>query len=188
MLLEYHDHIVLDGEQIRIINSHKKYIVALKVLRSTEIFDEDKVETVLPLLFEDPTEIPIGREQDALVAFFDLFSDKKKSEKTAPSFDIVQDCDFVFSGFMQTYGIDLDEKDMKIEKFIALLKGLPSDTRLAEIIKIRTMPIPQKTKYNAQQIADIMKAKNEFALEKNSFAKSIGSFGKMIKEWASNGR
>ena len=184
MLLERHDHIELDGVAYRIKNSHRSYITALKIIRSKDIFEEDKPRAVLPLLFEG--EIPEGRETDAVIAFFSLFSDSKHKTDRKPSMDIVQDADYIYAGFMQTYHIDLDETDLTIERFIALLKGLPSDTRLAEITRIRTMEIPQRTKFNGKQIADIMSLKREYALtdtQDNGFS----SFGKLIKEWARHG-
>lgn len=183
MLLDYHDHIELDGEIYRIKNSSTAYIKALKIIRSKDIFEEDKVDFVLPLLFED---IP-DRKVEAIHAFFDLFSDKKGKSNREPSFDIVQDAEYIFAGFMQTYGIDVDATDMRIEKFISLLKGLPQSTKLAEIIKIRTMPVPEPTKFNARQRADIIEAKAVFALENDNLAKGWRKFGSMIKGWAGNG-
>ena len=186
MLLERHDHIELDGVAYRIRNSHRSYITALKIIRSRDIFEEDKAQAVLPLLFDG--DIPEGKEVEAISAFFELFADAKKTKTDRkPSMDIVQDAEYIYAGFMQTYGIDLDETDLTIEKFIALLKGLPSDTRLAEITRIRTMEIPQRTKFNGRQIADIMSLKREYALtdtQDNGFS----SFGKLIKEWARHGR
>lgn len=185
VLLEKHDHIEMDGVAYRIKNSHQSYITALKIIRSKDIFEEDKPKAVLPLLFEDG--IPEGMETDAVIAFFGLFSDGKRQSDRKPSMDILQDSEYIYAGFMQTYGIDLDETDLTIERFIALLKGLPSDTRLAEITRIRTMEIPQRTKFNGKQIADIMSLKREYALtdtQDNGFS----SFGKLIKEWAEHGR
>ena len=188
VILDYHDHVELDGMAYPIINNHRNYIVALKILRNKNILMEDKVETVLPLLYVD--EIPKGTEAQAIYAYFDLFNDKKPKDNRPITFDIVQDSQYIFAGFMQTYGIDLDEcEPMKIEKFIALVKGLPSNTRLADVIKIRTTPIPLATKNNAKQIADIIRAKAEVALENNdSLGKSMQSFGKFVQEWARHGR
>ena len=187
MLLDYHDHIELDGVAYLIHNSHRNYITALKLIRSEKIFEEDKVELVLPLLFKD--EIPKGKEVEAIQNYFNLFTEEHRPKrKGEPSFDIVQDADYIYAGFMQSYGMDLDNVDLKIEKFIALLKGLPTNTKLSDIIRIRTMPIPQRTKWNAQQIADIIEAKHEFALDNQGRIQGMGDFGKMIKEWARHGR
>ena len=185
-ILERHDRIELEGEEYRIHNNHKVYIRAVRILRSEDIFDEDKIEVLVPLMFID--EIPEGKGKQAIDAFFDLFADKKSKSSDKATFDLVQDAEYIFAGFMQTYNIDLDEADMSIEKFIALLKGLPSDTKLADIIRIRTMPLPKATKYNAEQINDIMKAKANFALKSESDSSSWKGFARVIKEWAEHGR
>lgn len=185
-LLEHHDRIVLGDNEYRINNSHKVYIRAVKIMRSKDIFEEDKRDVLVPLLFKD--EIPAGSEDEAIKAFFDLFTSSSKSPSSdKASFDMVEDARYIFAGFMQTYHIDLEDGDMPIEKFVALLQGLPSDTKLADIIRIRTMPIPKVTKYNSEQINDILRAKAKFALKEGDESPWSG-FGKMIKEWAKHGR
>lgn len=184
-LLERKDRIELESGEYRINNNHKVYIRAVRILRSKDIFERDKIEVLVPLLFADP--IPQGEEMKAVLAFFGLFADKKASKERAV-FDLVQDLDYIIAGFLQTYGIDIDETDLSIEKFIALLKGLPSDTRLSDIIKIRTMRVPKPTKNNAEQINAIMKAKANFALKSDSDSSVWRDFGKVIKEWAEHGR
>lgn len=184
MLLEYHKYVEVDGKAIPIINDHKSYIVALKILRNKDILEEVKADALLPLLFKGS--VPEGYETQAIIKYFELFTDKKKNGQREATFDIIQDADYIYAGFMQVYGIDLDECEMKIEKFIALLKGLPSDTRLSEIIKIRTMEVPKATKYNAKQISDILKAKRDFALDNTD--NGMKSFGMFVKEWARHGR
>lgn len=184
-VIERREAVEIDGKLYPINNTHKVYIIALKIIRSDRIFEEDKIEALLPLLFSE--EIPKEKGADAVLSFFNAFSDSGK-RSVQHSFDVVADLEYIYAGFLQTYGIDLDGDDMSIEKFIALLKGLPSDTRLADIIKIRTMEVPKPTKYNAKQIADIIRMKHEFALDKGDTAKSMKALGNTIKEWAEHGR
>lgn len=183
MILEHHTHIVLGGKKYAIKNTHKAYFSALRICRNKDILEEDKAEVLLPILFKD--EIPPALAVPAIRMYFGLFVDKKAfSDK--PCFDLIQDIEYVYAGFMQAYGIDLDKENLSVEKFVALLRGLPPDTKLAEIIKIRSMPIPAPTKYNAQQRQSIIKAKASVALasEDNGFRQ----FGQLIKEWARHGR
>lgn len=56
------------------------------------------------------------------------------SERTL---DLVQDGDYITASFMQAYGIDLTTADMHWHLFLALLRGLPKQTKLAEIIGYR---------------------------------------------------
>ena len=185
MILEYHTHIEIRGERYAIVNSHRAYFTALKICRNKDILEEDKAEVLLPILFKD--EVPTILAVPAIRKYFELFMEKK-GDSGKPCFDLIQDAQYVYAGFMQAYGIDLDETTLPVEKFVALLRGLPPDTKLAEIIKIRTMPIPAPTKYNAEQRQSIIRAKASVRLESDSDGKGFRQFGQLIKEWAKYGR
>ncbi len=54
-------------------------------------------------------------------------------------FDFEEDADLIYAGFMQQYGIDLQNSDMHWWKFMILLENLGSDTRLNRVIEYRTI-------------------------------------------------
>lgn len=83
------------------------------------------------------------------------------------SMDFIQDGQLIYAAFMQAYGIDLNDQRGKLHwwKFTALLRGLPSNTRFMEVVQIRTKPIPAPTKHNAQERAQLIRLKQEYALE-----------------------
>lgn len=66
------------------------------------------------------------------------------TKQRAP-YDIRFDGDYIYSSFLQAYGIDLFDVQGKLhwKKFNALLSGLPEGTKLMEVIKIRKWK-PQK--------------------------------------------
>ncbi len=69
---------------------------------------------------------------------------KKFPRKTAgvnnkQPFDFVTDADLIYAGFMQQYGIDLQEEDMHWWKFMILLENLGADTRLQKVMEYRTI-------------------------------------------------
>lgn len=66
------------------------------------------------------------------------------TKQRAP-YDIRCDGDYIYSSFLQAYGIDLFDVQGKLHwrKFNALLSGLPEGTKLMEVIKIRKWK-PQK--------------------------------------------
>lgn len=66
------------------------------------------------------------------------------TKQRAP-YDIRYDGDYIYSSFLQAYGIDLFDVQGKLHwrKFNALLSGLPEGTKLMEVIKIRKWK-PQK--------------------------------------------
>ena len=107
-----------------------------------------------------------GRPPDkaaALNAVYDLLIEPKRAsgQKT---FDFVQDAPLIYAAFMQAYHIDLYNERLHWWKFIALLNALPSSTRFAEVVGIRTRPVPKATKHNQEQIGELMKAKAQYAL------------------------
>ena len=83
------------------------------------------------------------------------------------SMDFIQDGQLIYAAFMQAYGIDLNDQRGKLHwwKFTALLRGLPSNTRFMEVVQIRTKPMPAPTKHNAQERAQLIRLKQEYALE-----------------------
>lgn len=85
----------------------------------------------------------------------------------AKSMDFIQDGPLIYAAFMQAYGMDLNDQRGRLHwwKFTALLRGLPSNTRFMEVVQIRTKPLPQPTKYNTQERAQLVRLKQEFALE-----------------------
>lgn len=73
--------------------------------------------------------------------------------------DLALDGDYVVGAFQQAYGIDLTEGDMHWHRFLALLRSLPSDTKLMEIASYRTW-----RKRNTTQDAIMRELRREWAL------------------------
>ena len=110
---------------------------------------------------------------------------KKDSKKV---FDFSQDSDLIYSSFMQQYGIDLYNEIDKLDwrKFVWLLHGLGTETKLQKVIDIRTRPIPTRTKHNCEEIKALIEAKAIYALEMSEeerakqFTDSLKSFAKKL--------
>ena len=56
-------------------------------------------------------------------------------------FDFKEDAELIYAGFIQQYGIDLQETDMHWWKFMILLENLGSETRLSKVMEYRTSDI-----------------------------------------------
>ena len=137
-----------------------------------EVFDDlDKIILCLRLLVRNKIKLLFLRSKQKIVLFEAIFkeiisiNDDKRA--TIKSFDFIQDSQYIYAGFMQCYGIDLFKQRDTLHwwEFLSLFSGISSDTRIAQIINIRTQPIPKLTKYNAEERARIMKLKNEYRLE-----------------------
>lgn len=64
----------------------------------------------------------------------------EKSEETANVMDFNVDANYIYASFMQAYGINLIEQQGKMhwKEFLALLDGLPNNTRIKEVMRIRS--------------------------------------------------
>lgn len=64
-------------------------------------------------------------------------TDDEEEEKSMISFE--QDAEYIFASFYQAYKINLFEEQAKLHwvEFKALLKGLPEDTIMKQVVKIR---------------------------------------------------
>lgn len=90
---------------------------------------------------------------------------QKKQDKVL---SFKEDSNYIFASFYQDYGIDLIEQQGKLHyyKFLALLDGLRSDTRIKEIINIRTMEMPtgkgtQKQREQMSRLKEHYKLKDD---------------------------
>ena len=85
------------------------------------------------------------------------------TKQRAP-YDIRYDGDYIYSSFLQAYGIDLFDVQGKLHwrKFNALLSGLPEGTKLMEVIKIRKWK-PQKGD-SAEYKEEMRRLQKDYAL------------------------
>lgn len=148
--------------------------------------DGIKMETALSLLVK-------GRhpnDPELLRAIYRLVEEDAPQPDGQKVFDLEQDWEYVCAAFMQAYGIDLyRDKSMHIIRFRALLRGLPGNTKLASIIRIRAEEVPQPNKHNQKYIADLIRAKMQYALRSNtSVNDGWGRIFNVLKARATNGR
>ena len=68
--------------------------------------------------------------------------------------------------FMQDYQIDLIDEQGRLpwKKFLYLFNGLSSDTKIKQVMQIRSMEVPQYNGKNAKQIQQINELKSYYAL------------------------
>ncbi|MCM1055534.1 MAG: bacteriophage Gp15 family protein [Bacteroides sp.] len=159
----------------------KRYRLRLtvaNVLRYIELCDEPE-----GLTFSEITEIgfgwlvgggkllPLHKKAELLEKLFKEYINpparrllKNKNSKSAVSFS--HDSGFIYSAFMEAYGIDLWEQAPKMHwcKFLALFEGLPEDCLLKQIMGIRAQTIPALNGHNQKEIQRITELKTLYAL------------------------
>lgn len=79
--------------------------------------------------------------EELLQRIFDFYSDLNPCPKSSGGgekvLDYLTDSDYIFSAFMEQYGIDLCKTEMHWHKFLALLRGISDDTMLGKIMSYR---------------------------------------------------
>jgi hypothetical protein len=137
-------------------------LIIADMLEDDRLMPVQKIRAALDMFIGK--EVPTDPE--ILKLIYDLIKDDRPKQDGPKYMDIEQDWPYICASFQQAYGIDLyADKSMHILRFQALLQGLPKDTKMAEVIGIRAAEIPQATKYNAKQIAELTRLKAVYALQ-----------------------
>lgn len=80
--------------------------------------------------------------------------------------DFEEDGDYIYASFMQEYRIDLIDEQGKLpwKKFLYLFNGLSAETKIKQVMRIRSMEVPAFNGKNAKQIQEINELKSYYAL------------------------
>ena len=132
------------------------------ILARDDLMDDARIYLALKCVMKHPPKRDGARVLAAIRRL--LFQQGKPPDgKRVTDFD--QDADYIRAAFMQAYGINLWRDKLHWLEFTALLAGLPEGSRYAEILSIRSRPIPSPTKYNKEERDWLIKAKMRCALE-----------------------
>lgn len=141
-----------------------------EVLSDSMLSENDKIDICCSLFIKHRWILhlmPEKKRQEFFRVYFDSFVHVGKQKKgTKKVLDFSQDAQYIYSSFWQCYGLDLLGKDRRLHwwSFVALLGGLSDDTRLMQVISIRTRPLPKPTKYNQEERVQLIKLKQMYKL------------------------
>ena len=162
------------GHKYRLHPEWPCVLAALDCLDDDGLSDEEQVACALDILIDGHAPL----DSWLLKSVFETLSPPQPGPKEPPVMDFVQDWELIYAGFWQTYGIDLfKRRDMHWMQFSALLRGLPSGTRLADVIEIRQMELPAPTKDNGKYRTKITQLKAKYAIRKRSTSLQNGLVG-----------
>ncbi|QBX28173.1 Gp15 family bacteriophage protein [Streptococcus pseudoporcinus] len=138
----------------------------------TESLTPEQATAIFKLIFEEHIRIiPVKDNAPVLDLAGNPIKSKIRSQSQSEDgerlFSLKYDAEYIYSSFMQAYSIDLIDAQNTLhwKKFNALLNGLPSDTKFAEVLKIRSYK-PQKG--DGKKYKESMKQlKKEYALPKD---------------------
>lgn len=165
--------ITYEGQNYELTPAFDNVLVMCNLLEKDDWTERGQRELVASLLFKDPPEDP---EYGLVHAALEIIMQPAARPKNAGApkiFDFTQDSALIYAAFMQAYGIDLFEQQgiMHWQKFIALLHGLPDNTKFAEVLRIRAAKLPASTRSNTQERVTLMRLKAAYALEQTEAEK-----------------
>ncbi len=164
------NYVVYDNRQYKIKPTVARVLTVIEVLQASEFSDIEKYNICIDLLVKSHFKICVYRPDkinllNVILKTITGSNSKNANEKKV--IDFFQDADYIYTAFLQAYNIDLmslmDKLDWRV--FIAMLGSLPADTRLMQIIDIRTRDIPAQTKYNYKERARLVRLKYQYRLE-----------------------
>lgn len=178
------DRVVYGGREYRLDLSFRRVLAVGDLMDDECVPEASKVRIALDLLVVDKHPADAG----LLMAVIDLIKPDKPHRRKQKVLDLQKDWQYIYAGFRQAYGINLFKDDLHYLEFLALLNSLPGDTRMSQIIDIRTKPIPKATKYNQDEVARLTQLKAEFSLaDPGDFQRGLNRLFDMLKAQTERG-
>ena len=154
------------------------------VLQDKELTEAARIDLAVRCIVKRPPK----RRKDQMIVFLAARSALVKPPKNTGGervTDFDQDADMIRAAFRQAYGIDLFRAKLHWQEFTELLNNLPDGTRYADIIGIRSKPLPEATKWNGHQRQALINAKMKFALD-NTEDESTKSYNRGVNMLANS--
>ena len=88
--------------------------------------------------------LPITKESlDAMLGFYvgESIGNASKEKSNGKYFDFEKDSEYIFSAFLESYGIDLTTAQLHWWQFKALFKSLPEDCQMCKIMMYRAVDL-----------------------------------------------
>lgn len=164
-------YVKVGGKKYWIRTSFRSALLALDVIKDGLLSEYEKMDLIIESLVKNPLVkwMPAEKKMSLYSSIASDFLSHGQEKKTSSKkvMDLVQDKSLIIAAFRQSYGIDLCSRSLDLHwwTFLDLLAGIPADTRLMEIVSIRSRPLPKPTKYNHEERAQLMRLKSEYALK-----------------------
>lgn len=183
----FEDEIEVGGETYRLNLSFDTVLRFFDLINDDHLLDVDKIEIAFHMFVDADDSFDFETKYNVIETIMKRFIlDKDEGDLPEPDsdtetpqsggtnkyYDFKKDAEFIYSSFMQEYGIDLIEQQGKLrwEKFKALLVGLRDKTKFKEIIGIRAMDLPRGKGMEGER-RRISKLKKIYALDQDQQTK-----------------
>lgn len=161
--------VVFRGRRIRLRTGFRQVLRYYAVLGEDALSEMDKIELGLWLFVKNRLRVRLmspARKVQLMEEIFRQHIGEGGASDAPRSIDFDQDRRYIYAAFWQCYRLDLlgRDRDLHWQKFLSLFGALPDETRLMQIVSIRTRPMPKATKYNAQERARLARLKAQYRL------------------------
>ncbi len=157
------------GKNYAINLSFDRVLEAVKLLSGEEFDQESALDILYDWFVADNRKASMAERIDVVNEIISKLINFDKSAESDDEHDTIsysQDAPYIYAAFLQAYGIDLFKEQgyMQWWCFLSLLKALPEDTRLMQIVEIRSTPVPPPNKHNGKYIEKLTKLKTIYAI------------------------
>lgn len=172
-LTEYEDPVIVFRENEYRLDLTYDKVLNVKRMYTEKLLDDADILTGALELFGIPERVVLRLSWPERSALLEQIFREKIAGRPRPQigqqkilFGFEEDGEYIYASFMQAYGIDLIDQQGKLpwNRFMALFQGLPSGTKIKEIMRIRDMDVPAPNGKNQKEIQQITELKMYYAL------------------------
>ena len=139
--------VTVDGVEYPIHADFRTVLRCFEIQGQKQELSENELLDMLGLFYNMNHLIATEEHVNKMFWFFSCGREKEKKKfprkiagiNDKQPFDFEEDANLIYAGFMQQYGIDLQESDMHWWKFMILLENLGNGTRLQKVMEYRTI-------------------------------------------------
>ena len=179
--------VTVDGKFYKCDFDFRNVLEMMHTLSRNDLIDSAREYNALKCVMKHPR-----NTKKVLAAVKALLFTSKPQKDAQKLTDFEQDAGMIRAAFKQSYGVDLYRDRMHWIEFRELLNALPQGSRYAEVVGIRARPIPAPNKYNQSEIAWLVRAKADVALEvpeeerKANYDKQVQNIFTGLLAWANS--
>lgn len=168
-----------DWRGVDIKTDFKNVLHFFRILDDESFTDEERALLVIDCFF---SELPENEADlwDFIIYFIrgGKIDDDNDDEDNEKIFDFTIDAGRIYAAFIQVYNIDLRVVSLHWWVFLELFQALPNDTKLHEVIEIRTKRVTAKD--NPEYKNRLVKLKELYAVSKSEKGEGQDAFDNFL--------
>lgn len=175
------DTITVDGVEYQVETDFRFWVKFQGILLSDKT-DEQRANEICKMMYDIGLPLCEGTLKAMLQFYIGASTDNTdngENEKNIQSYDFEKDSEFIFSAFLDSYGIDLTTERLHWWRFKALFKSLPEDCQMCKIMVYRTIDIKKVPK---EQRSFYSRMKQRYSLKPGSEYKTKEQMIEYVKK------